>query len=1740
MKPVLRILPCILALFSPWLLAQTNPNSVTIAGSFQAALGCDSDWMPACETTHLIYNNVGDFWTASFDLPAGSYEYKAALNNDWGENYGLNATANGANIPLVLSTDTTVTFFYDHKTHWVTDNINSVIATVPGSYQNQVGCSDNWRPDCMSSWLQDPDGDGTYSFKTAISPGTYEVKVAINRNWTENYGANGERDGANIGFSVGPSEVVTFSYNPTSHILTITTELVVGSGDTVTLVGDLQDEIGCPVDWTPDCSPTYLNFDNEDQVWHRAFLVPPGEYQYKVALNNSWDENYGANGQAGGANLTLRVVETTNVRFYFNPSNHWVTDSVSTPIATLAGSFQKALGCGSDWDPSCLRTWLQDVDGDGIYTFSTSALPFGVYECKVAINESWGENYGANGEPGGANISFLVPRDNGLVDFSYNAATHVLTVDTHAGTTPPPQVTAEYAIVHYYREDGDYGDPFSSDYTQYWGLHLWGEAVDPVDQTQWTSPKGFIGEGEYGRFAWIKLSGKPGPINFIVHRGDTKDGSEADRSFVPAESGFQLFLVGGDGTNYPSQAAAQGFATLRYHRADGNYGSAPDTYWGLHLWGEAIAAETATDWNAPRAADGVDSFGAYWYVPVVDPSKPLNFIVHQPGGDNTAPGGNREPGGDRSFVPAEQASAWLIEQDTRVHASQGSAQGYATLHYHRPEADFGDYNSPDYHDFWGMHNWDGAASPAPAWDQPIKPVGFDDFGAIFQIQLSADAPELAYILHRGDTKDPGPDQRLVFAKSGHEVWQLQGANPELPYILPVSASEGGGVYPGNIAKASAYWLTRDTLLWASADDPSATYQLHYAPAGGMTTSNDGIQGGDYLTLTPTTAIDPQVLVRFPHLIGLPALRIAEADLGLVEDILKGQIAISRLNAEGKSQDASGLQIPGVLDDLYAYDGHLGLNFDNHIQFALWAPTARTVTLRLHAGPNTEDLFQQPMTWDNGVWRTTVPLDQKGHYYTYDVEVYVHSTGQVEHNIVTDPYSVGLSRNSERSLILDLDDPATKPAGWDNLAKPSLGAPEDISIYELHMRDFSVADPLVQPDLKGKFKAFTVANSHGVQHLQALQQAGLTHLHLLPVFDIATIDEDPEQIVEPDPSALAAAGPASELQQQLVNETRDSDAFNWGYDPYHYNVPEGSYATNPNGPTRTIEFREMVAAINRLGLRVVMDVVYNHTNASGQNARSVLDRVVPGYYHRLDNQGNVEKSTCCENTATEHHMMGKLMVDSLVLWAKAYKVDAFRFDLMGHHMVSNMQAVKSALQSLTVEHDGVDGSKIYIYGEGWNFGEVANNQRGRNATQLNLGGQGIGTFSDRLRDAVRGGSPFDNGDALLNQGFANGLYYDPNDHQQNDPRGTLLLQADRIRVGLAGNLANYSFTDRNGNIVKGSQVDYNGQPAGYTLDPQENICYISKHDNQTLFDINAYRAPLDTTMAERVRIQIVGLSLVALSQGVPFFHAGSDLLRSKSLDRDSYNSGDWFNRLDFTYQHNNFGVGLPIAEKNQDNWYLMAPLLANPALRPAPLDIERCAEMFQDLLQVRASSPLFHLRTAQDVQDRLTFYNTGPTQIPGLIAMHISDTVGTNLDPNATGMMVIFNATTHEQTLQSASLAKRKFDLHPAQANGVDPVVKTAVYRRAGSFVVPARTTAVFVEQVPPTPLQIILAAIAEWRAAGHLTARQADHLSQLATRFNGDPGGLRYYFNLSVERYVDQGYLTRAQADYLLEIAGEI
>jgi pullulanase-type alpha-1,6-glucosidase len=1078
--------------------------------------------------------------------------------------------------------------------------------------------------------------------------------------------------------------------------------------DAVSVPGSFGSGVGCPGDWQPDCAQVQLTRRTNDDVWSITLNLPAGSYEYKAALNRTWDVNYGLGAVAGGPNIPLTVpAGGATVTFYYDNATHWVTDTVTTTMVTAAGSFQSELGCPADWSPDCLRSWLEDPDGDGTFTFTTTALPEGDYQVKAAIGLSWDVNYGAGGVPGGANIDFSVPSAGSPTTFSYAAATHILTV---------------------------------------------------------TSGNGL-----------------------------------------------------------------------------------------------------------------------------------------------------------------------------------------------------------------------------PSLKQP-----------------------------------------------------------------------------------KAYWLSRDYIGWALGDHPEAqTYRLYAAPTGGLTPTPTGITGGTSFPLSYDPAgLPADVRAKFPAQAALGALRLSADAAGQARQLLKGQLAVAAFDADGNLVDATGLQIPGVLDDIDrgAAQRDLGPTWQHgRPSLALWAPTAQTVSVNLYtAGAGSAPISIVPLRESgDGVWSVTGSATWKGDYYLFDVQVYVPETGQVEHNLVTDPYSVGLSTNSQRSLLIDLADPTLAPPGWAQLRKPALPKAVDQSITELHLRDLSINDPTVPTAHRGTYEAFTDRSSNAVRYLRGLARAGMTTLHLLPLADYATVNEDKSTWQEPT-CDLPSFPPDSDQQQACVKQVTATDGFNWGYDPLHWTTPEGSYSTNPEGATRTREFRDMVSAVNHDRLRLVMDVVYNHTTDAGQNGRNDLDRIVPGYYHRLDGSGNVQTSTCCPNTATEHLMMGKLMIDSVVTWATQYKVDGFRFDLMGHQPKALMVQLRHRLDQLTVRRDGVDGKSIYLYGEGWNFGEVADNALFVQATQANMAGTGIGTFNDRIRDAVRGGGPFDADPRI--QGFGSGLYTDPNGDPVNgsaaEQKARLAHSMDLIKVGLSGNLKTYRFTDSTGATVTGGQVDYNGQPAGYTSRPQEAINYVDAHDNETLYDALTYKLPVSTTMADRIRMQTLSLATTAFSQGVSFWQTGSDALRSKSFDGNSYDSGDWFNVLDPSLTINGFGRGLP--PSSTDKWPYAQPLLANPALKPAPADIATAEEQSRTLLRIRQTSPLLHLGSAALIQQKLSFPNSGPNETPGVIAMRLDDTVGRNVDPFLRGMVIVFNATPNQVTERIAATSGQRYFLDPFQLFGRDTVVKQSrTDPTMGSFTVPGRTVAVF-------------------------------------------------------------------------------
>ncbi|CAK9156146.1 unnamed protein product [Ilex paraguariensis] len=583
----------------------------------------------------------------------------------------------------------------------------------------------------------------------------------------------------------------------------------------------------------------------------------------------------------------------------------------------------------------------------------------------------------------------------------------------------------------------------------------------------------------------------------------------------------------------------------------------------------------------------------------------------------------------------------------------------------------------------------------------------------------------------------------------------------------------------------AYWVTKSIVAW-NVEAADGSCYLYASKTAALYVANNGIEGHDLkIKLEEDSAGLPEnVKEKFPHIRDYRAYKVP---LALdVKSLLKCQLAVAIFSSDRNCINATGMQLPGVVDELFSYNGPLGAVFSNGVvSLYLWAPTAQVVRAYIYRDPSGSDPLEiLELEELNGVWNANGPRNWEGCYYVYEVTVYHPSTLQIQKCVANDPYSRGLSANGMRTLLVNLDSDALKPEGWDNLAdeKPELFSFSDISIYELHIRDFSASDSTVHPDFRGGYLAFTSQDSAGILHLKRLSSAGISHLHLLPTFQFAGVDDEKDKWKSVDTQMLESLPSDSIEQQAHITSIQNEDGYNWGYNPVLWGVPKGSYASNPNGPCRTIEFRKMVQSLNRIGLRVVLDVVYNHLHGSGPlDENSVLDKIVPGYYLRRNTDGCIEHSTCVNNTASEHFMVERLILDDLLCWAVHYKVDGFRFDLMGHIMKHTMMKAKSVLHGLSKDKSGVDGSSIYIYGEGWDFGEVAKNGRGVNASQFNLYGTGIGSFNDRIRDTLLGGSPFGH---PLQQGFVTGLSLQPNGHDHGtkaDAEHTLAVLKDHIQV-----------------------------------------------------------------------------------------------------------------------------------------------------------------------------------------------------------------------------------------------------------------------------------------------------------------------------------------------------------------------
>jgi len=1004
-----------------------------------------------------------------------------------------------------------------------------------------------------------------------------------------------------------------------------------------------------------------------------------------------------------------------------------------------------------------------------------------------------------------------------------------------------------------------------------------------------------------------------------------------------------------------------------------------------------------------------------------------------------------------------------------VTPAAGIPANTVRMHYHRSD---GVYTG------WGIWDWlpsgvtAGPVSNTGTWPGPnyaFSTMDADGWGIHVDIPMMAGSTQINFLFVNAAGTSQSADMTATFtslASAGAELWVLDGNLTVFTAEPPKNMLQTSG--------AQALWLDPGTLIWPGA--PGVTYTLYVSPTGGISSNTAGVTGATAsYPLTKAAALSTSLQNQYPQYAQAAGLAVPAGVTPAT--LLQGQLVVAAFDSSGALITGTSVQTWPLLDNLYATAATaktLGLSFTNDVPtFALWAPTATSVGLNVYASPSAS-ATTYPMVLDpaSGVWTYTAAdatWTNKA-YYDFSVKVFSRAANNaVVTNEVIDPYSVSLCANAKLSMVLNLADAATAPSGWATQTLiPTSATPTDSVIYELHVRDFSAYNTGTFATNAGKYLAFTEANP-GMTHLQTLASAGLTHVHLLPVFATTSVDEVNGVNVDPSVPAATGASAAAATWMTAGNSSyanaapQNVDLFNWGYDPWVYGAPEGAFSSNAqDGLARVKEFRQMVQALHKAGLRVIMDVVYNHTAAAGQDAHSVLDRIVPGYYNRLDANGNVANATCCSDIANEHALMGKLTTDTLVRWANQYKIDGFRFDEMGFMPVPLMKNALAAVNAVTA----ADGrGSTYFYGEGWSTSATPF----AGASQANVGGTGIGTFNDRLRDSIRGGGPFDSGAAMVtNQGFGSGLGYDPiAPATVASQTPTALANQNVIEVSLAGNLAAFPL---NGSTT-GATLKYGGQSAGYTTLPQENLAYVSCHDNETLWDVSQYKHPAGTSPSDRARAQVVDLSTVLLANGVAFVQAGDDLLRSKSMDGNSYNSGDYFNRIFWDGSSNNWAVGIPLQNtgNNLANLVQEQAALTNANATVTPSELLSASAAFQDFLVVRKSSSMFHLGDAASIIGNVRFPDQGLGQQPGVIVMQVGDGTTPVGDAAFASALTVFNAAKTPATITYPWYAGRNVALHPAQAAGHDAVAASASFTAAtGTFTVPARTTAVFVESANNT------------------------------------------------------------------------
>lgn len=593
------------------------------------------------------------------------------------------------------------------------------------------------------------------------------------------------------------------------------------------------------------------------------------------------------------------------------------------------------------------------------------------------------------------------------------------------------------------------------------------------------------------------------------------------------------------------------------------------------------------------------------------------------------------------------------------------------------------------------------------------------------------------------------------------------------------------------------------------------------------------------------------------------------------------------------------------EQLFTYEGDdLGANWSKDCTvFKAWAPTASAMFLNLY-NSGTDSTFRESIEMkkeDKGVWTVRVPGDLSGIYYTYSVMV------QGKTWEVADPYARSSGVNGLRSMVVDVS--KTNPEGWEHLTHKHLTSPTAAVLYEVHIRDITI-HPSSGATHRGKYLGLAEKDTRSPENLPTglshMMELGVTHVHLMPFFDFVTIDE----------------------------EKPLDDQYNWGYDPLNFNVPEGSYSTNPhNGYVRVSELKQMIKAIKESGMGVVMDVVYNHTY---KTCDSDFNKLVPGYYYRSDRFGNFSNGSGCGNEiASERSMVRRFIVESVKRWATEYKIDGFRFDLMGLLDLDTMREIRTELDKIS--------PSILLYGEGWTGGPSLLD-RSEAATKSNAPKlDRIGFFNDNTRDGIKG-------DAFHaeNTGFISGN----------------LSCKESVKFGVVGGVSHPG--------IDYSRVNYSG--FAWAGSAWHCVNYAASHDNLTLYDKLLASRP-DLSEWEHVRLVNLAAAIVLTSQGIPFLMLGTDMMRSKKGDHNSYKSPDSINQIDWTLKSRYYHVF---------NYH-------------------------KGLIALRKAHPAFQMANADDIRRNLTFCHCPEWMIAFYIDNHA------NNDPWET-VFVVYNAGVHPESI----------------------------------------------------------------------------------------------------------------------------